>query len=104
MNNLKDFKNGWVIGDFLPSLVQTKDVEAAVFYLQNGTQGDGHYHKISTEYNIIIKGSAEKDGKKLECGDIFTYLPYEKSYVRYTEDSILLVVKVPSSKNDKFYD
>lgn len=103
INNLKDFINGWIIGNFSPSLIKSNDIEVAVFYLKKGDQGDGHFHKIATEYNIILQGLAEKNGKELKTGDIFTYYPEECSYVKYLEDTILLVIKTPSIQNDKFY-
>jgi quercetin dioxygenase-like cupin family protein len=104
LNHLNDFKNGWLVGDFSPALVNTKDVEVAVFYLKKGDKADGHFHKVSTEYNVIVSGMAIKDGKVLTSGDIFVYRPNERSYVEYLEDTQLVVIKTPATKGDKFYD
>ena len=101
--NIKDFTNGWVVGDFLPSIIKTQDIGVGVLYLKAGEKGDGHYHMEHVEYNIILQGSAEKDGALLKTGDIFVYECGEKSFVEYKEDTILLVLKSPSVKNDKYF-
>ena len=55
-NNIKNFKNGWFIGDFSPSLFNTKEFEIAVKYYKKGDSEPKHYHKRITEYNLITKG------------------------------------------------
>ena len=101
--NIKDFTNGWLVGNFLPALVQTKDVEIGVLDLKAGDKGDGHFHKLQIEYNIILSGAAKIGRELYYRGDIFTFRPYEKSTVEYIADTKLLVIKSPATKHDKYY-
>lgn len=101
--NIKDFKNGWLVGNFEPSLFSCDQLDIGILYLKSGECGDGHFHKNHTEYNIIITGKAKINDKILNSGDIFIYNKFEKSNVQYIEDTILLVIKNPSTKNDKYY-
>jgi hypothetical protein len=102
--NINEFVGGWLVGNFVPALVDTKDVGVGVLYLKAGDKGDGHWHEKHTEHNIIIQGEAKKDGIVYGKGDIFTYNKGEKSFVEYPVDTILLVIKDPSVHNDKFYE
>ena len=47
---------------------------------------------------------AKIENKIYNQGDVFIYLPKEKSHVEYLEDTKLLVIKTPSTKNDKYYE
>ena len=89
--------------NFSPSLFECRDLEIAVFKLEKGHQADGHFHKTHTEYNYIIRGQAQIGEKLLGAGDFFIYEPYDKAFVKYLEDTDLLVIKTPSVKNDKYY-
>jgi|APGre2960657468_1045069.scaffolds.fasta_scaffold260497_2 hypothetical protein len=104
INNIKNFKGGWLVGNFQPSLFQTETNDIGVLFLKAGESGDGHYHLNHIEYNIILLGKAIVDGNELIGGDIFVYERGDKSYVTYLEDTILLVIKEPATKNDKYYD
>jgi hypothetical protein len=101
--NIENFKNGWIVGNFEPSLFKSESVDIGILFLKSGEKGDGHFHKIHTEYNIIINGKAKINENILINGDIFIYNPFEKSNVEYLEDTTLLVVKTPATKNDKYY-
>lgn len=103
--NLKEhFINGWVVGDFAPSLINSRDVEVGVHFLTKGTRGDGHYHKVATEYNFITSGKVLIQGKVLVAGDAFVFEKLDKSELEFLEDTSLVVIKIPSVKNDKHYD
>jgi len=101
--NIENFLNGWIVGNFEPSLVQTKDVEIGILNLEAGQRGDGHFHKNHTEYNILIQGKAKIKDKIYSDGDIFIYKPFERSDVEYLSNTKLLVIKTPATKNDKYY-
>lgn len=104
IDNIKNFKGGWLVGNFQPSLFQTETNDIGVLFLKVGESGDGHYHLNHTEYNVVLSGKAIVDGNELSSGDIFVYEMGDKSYVTYLEDTILLVIKDPATKNDKHYD
>jgi len=100
----KEFTNGWVVGDFTPCLFNSKDNDIGVLYPKKGDESDGHFHKKHIEYNIILSGSALVNDRVLYKKDIFTYEPFDKSIVKFLADTILLVIKSPSTKNDKYYE
>ena len=98
--NIKDFVRGWIVGDFSPCLVQTKDVEVAIMERRKAYKPDGHYHTQSTEYNFLVAGRAISNGRILEKGDCFVHQKNEKCEVEFLEDSTIIVVRTPSI-NDK---
>lgn len=101
--HISSFKNGWIIGDFFPSLFQSKELEIGHLKLKAGEKADGHFHKKHTEFNYIIRGKAKIEQEVFGDGDFFIYEPYDKANVEYLEDTDLLVIKTPAVKNDKFY-
>ena len=102
VEHIKNFHNGWFIGNFEPSLYKTKDFEIAVHVHDVGGEGQRHYHKIATEYNILVSGKINIDDKILISGDIFIYEPYDVTNVKFLEETTLIVIKVPSIPSDKF--
>ena len=105
IDKFKDMKGGWFIGNFEPSAYKNKDFEVAVHFHEAGEDHEKHYHKISTEINLLMQGrmSVDKDEEKiLVPGDIFTIHPNEIVYPNFYEDCAILVIKVPSSIGDKY--
>jgi hypothetical protein len=103
--SLENFARGWIIGDFEPSLVKTKDVEIGVIELTDAHIPDYHFHLDHTEYNVVLDGWVETKGKDFFENDIFIFKPGEKSDVRCVSAMAkLLVIKTPATKNDKHYD
>lgn len=100
--NISEFKNGWFIGDFKPTIVSTNNFEVAHHFYKSGFCGVPHTHKIATEYNYIVRGKLEASGKILNSGDIFIYHPNEVSSVKFLEDTDLVIVKTPSIPSDKY--
>ena len=96
VENIKNFKNGWIAGNFEPALINTKDFEIAVHHHEKGFIPEPHYQKTATEYNIIVSGNIMVNGKELKDGDIFIYAPYEVCDVEFLDDSIIVCFKVPS--------
>ena len=70
VGKLSDTTRGWVIGDFEPSLLKTKDFEVGILTHLKGEQWNAHYHKEGTEYNILIKGSMNVCDTELITGDV----------------------------------
>lgn len=60
--NLDNMIAGWFIGNFEPSLFKTNDVEISVKKYKAGDYDSRHYHKIATEYTVIVKGTVEMSG------------------------------------------
>jgi quercetin dioxygenase-like cupin family protein len=99
---LEDMFRGWVIGDFEPSLLKTQDFEVAILLHKKAEEWPAHYHKIATEYNILLSGTMSVCGKELVEGDTFTILPNEVAVPVFHEDCRIVCIKVPSLPDDKY--
>lgn len=101
--NIKDFTKGWLVGDFSPCLFQNKEVEIGVKYYKAGDTDKAHYHKIATEYTIVISGEVEMQNKIFTCGDIITIEANIENTFKCLKDATILVIKTPSLTNDKYF-
>ena len=101
-NNLKNMTNGWFIGNFIPTVLDTKDFEVGLLSFKKGQLTDKHYHKIATEYNLVVNGMVKINDYVFEKDEIFILKPYEWSESEFLEDTEILVVKTPSVKGDKY--
>ena len=102
--NLSDMSGGWFIGDFTPSILKLTDCEVAVQRFAAGDQEKWHYHKIATEITVIVEGEAMMNGEKYTEGDIILLSPGEGTdFVAITRVTTV-VVKLPSSTKDKYFD
>jgi len=99
---LADMTKGWFIGNFQPSLFGTNDVEVAVKEYRAGDVEDRHYHKIATEYTVIIDGKIEMNDRQFEKGDIIVIKPNESTNFKALTDVTTVVVKMPGAGNDKY--
>ncbi|MCR4832374.1 MAG: hypothetical protein K5900_02270 [Butyrivibrio sp.] len=104
VDNLSNMTKGWFIGNFEPSLLKTNDVEVAVKSYKAGDHEDKHYHKIATEYTVIIDGEVEMNGVRYKAGDIIVMEPGESTDFTAVTDSTNVVVKIPGANNDKYID
>ena len=102
--NIYDMHKGWFIGNFDPSLFKTNDVEVAVKSYKKGDKEEAHYHKIATEYTVVISGSIKMFDKVWKKGDIVVVEPYECTSFEAMEDSENVVVKIPGANNDKYQE
>lgn len=101
VQHLRDFHQGWVIGDFHPSLLQTQAFEVGVKHHPKGESWPTHTHQVLTEYNILVSGAMTLQGVHLTTGDVFTIHPGDVADPVFHEDCIVVCVKVPSVKGDK---
>jgi hypothetical protein len=99
---LSNMTRGWFIGDFEPSLLKTKDFEVGILTHKKGEEWPEHYHKIATEYTVLISGSMTICGELIEPGTIFVLKPYEIADPIFHEDCVILVIKTPSVIGDKY--
>ncbi len=100
--NLKNMIGGWFIGHFTPSVIKTNNFEVGIKKYKKGDREDAHYHKISTEYTIIVSGRVQMGGEVFEQDDIIEILPGEKVDFLALSDTITTVIKLPSIPNDKY--
>ena len=99
---LSDFKRGWIIGDFEPNVFRTKDFEVGIAEHKKGDVWTAHYHKVATEYNVMLDGVMIIGGEKIEAGDVFVFEPGDIADPTFLEDCRILCVKVPSIIGDKY--
>lgn len=104
VSKLDEMKRGWFIGDFTPTLYRTSDVEVAVMEYAAGTEEQWHYHKVATEFTVIVRGEVEMSGKRFSQGDIVVMNPGEGTDFRAITDVITTVVKIPGAPNDKYLE
>lgn len=102
LSKLKDYHRGWIIGDFDPSILRTKDFEIGVLFHPKGEVWPAHYHKDSVEYNVLIIGKMIIQGKEINSGDVFVFEKNEVADPVFLEDCTVLCVKVPSIPADKY--
>ena len=105
---LSDFTRGWFIGDFEPSLLKTDQFEVALkIYSQNDSE-EPHFHGLAIEYNLIVSGSVEMTN--ILTGETLILYKNEICVVKQGEpikftaltNAKVLVIKIPSCKNDKY--
>lgn len=100
--NIKNFTKGWIIGNFDPSIVKTKDIEIGLKYYNKGQIDDEHYHKIITEYTIVVYGKVKMLDNVYSNGDIIKIVPMQINKFECLEDACVLVIKTPSIIDDKY--
>jgi quercetin dioxygenase-like cupin family protein len=99
---LKDMTKGWFIGNFNPTLLATEAVEVAVKEYPAGFTEAWHYHKIATEFTVIVSGEVEMNGTRYAAGDIIVIPPGEGTDFRTLSPTVTTVVKIPGATNDKY--
>ena len=100
--DIKDFKNGWIIGNFEPSILKTKNFEVAVLSHPKNQKWPKHYHKLLTEYNLLLEGKMIINNTEINKNEIFTLEPNEIADPIFLEDCKVLCIKVPSIIGDKY--
>lgn len=93
---------GWFIGDFEPTLLKTQDFEIALKRYKKGDYESAHFHKLAEEFTIIVSGEVLMNNVKYSENDIIKINKNETTDFKAITDVITVVVKVPSSKNDKY--
>jgi hypothetical protein len=101
---LNAFKKGWFVGNFVPTLISTNDVEVGIKKYNAGDYEAPHYHKVATEITVIVSGEVEMNGHKLGPDDIVVIEPGERTDFRCLTDVVTTVVKFPGANNDKYTD
>ncbi len=99
---LSDMIGGWFVGNFAPHVLHSEAFEVAVKYYVAGHKEPVHYHKISREITLIAHGKVRVNDLVLASGDIVLINPNETCEFEALEDTTTVVVKTPSSKDDKY--
>ena len=99
---LSDFTKGWIVGDFLPSIIKTDQFEFALKKYQAGDRESKHVHKIAREITVIVSGVFLLNLEILTEGDILVLNPGEPAQFQCLKEGYTAVIKTPSVKNDKY--
>jgi hypothetical protein len=100
-NILKNFKGGWIIGNFEPSLINTKNFEIAIKKIKKGFVDIPHYHTGGPEYNILISGKLIQNKTEIFPDEIFIFEAGEIARIQAIEDSVVIAIRGYSDPNDK---
>jgi mannose-6-phosphate isomerase-like protein (cupin superfamily) len=101
--NLKNFKGGWVAGNFEPTIFKTNKFEVSVKSYKKGEYQDRHIHKEAEEVSIIIQGSAKMNGKIYKKNDIILIEKNEATdFMPLEDNTTTCVIKTPSVIGDKY--
>ncbi len=98
---LKEYTRGWIIGDFFPSILRTKEIEVGIKSYKKGEREDQSVHQYTWEITVVISGVIKMYNKVLSKNEIILLEPGDISAFECIEDSSLVVVKYPSNPNDK---
>lgn len=100
---LSDMKDGWIAGNFEPTLFKTQDFEVAVKNYKKGDYEKKHYHKIATEFTVIVYGEVEMNKVKYSAGQVIRLDPGEATdFFVLSDIAITTVLKVPGAAGDKY--
>ena len=99
---LEQMIKGWFIGNFEPSLYKTENVEVGVKRYKAGDCEPAHYHKLATEFTVIIEGEVEMSGKIYRKDEIILIKPGVATNFIAITDTVTVVVKIPGATNDKY--
>lgn len=98
---LGNFQNGWIVGDFNPTLISSKDIEVGIKYFQSGDSEPMHFQKSALELTVVVSGSCRLGGQNLESRDIMVIEAGVIADFVATSDCVIVCIKSPSLPNDK---
>lgn len=101
-HKLEDFWRGWIIGNFEPSLLKTEAFEVGVLTHKKGEVWPKHYHKVGTEFNVLLEGKMIIQGQEINKHDVFVFEPNEVADPEFLEDCVVVCIKTPSLPGDKY--
>ncbi|MFO0743482.1 MAG: hypothetical protein U0469_00285 [Candidatus Paceibacterota bacterium] len=100
--NLDLFTRGWIVGDFEPNILKTKDFEFMVRSYKEGDSEEKHEHRVADEITVIVSGKFIMNNEVLQAGDIVHLPPGTPADFMCLIDGATAVIKTPSVKGDKY--
>jgi hypothetical protein len=101
VNKIENFKGGWVVGNFLPSIYMSGDVEVGVKFFDVGDKEPSHKQLIATEITVIHEGKVRIANEFLSSGDILVIEPGQYADFEALTKGSLTCIKFPSIPSDK---
>jgi hypothetical protein len=74
---IEDFTKGWVMGDFDPVIVKSKDFEMGMKFFSAGEVEPAHFQVIATEITLIASGEVTINGV-----NYFTIFAVSREHIR----------------------
>lgn len=99
--NLDSYFNGWVVGDFNPSVMRTSEIEVGVKKFLLGEKEPEHFQRLASEVTLVLTGRIRMGNQFLTSGEGLLVKPKEVLDFEALEDSIVLAIKFPSLPDDK---
>lgn len=100
-SNLSEYKNGWLLGNFSPAVIQTGDFEVCVKTFRVGDRETSHYQMIATEITVVLSGKVRMGEILLTEDDILVVEPGEIVDFEALTDCKVLGMKFPSLSKEK---
>ena len=100
-SNVMEYKNGWLLGNFSPALIQTNDFEVCVKSFKVGDCEASHYQVIATEITVVLSGKVRMGEVLLTEDEILVVEPGEVIDFEALTDCKVLGIKFPSLPDDK---
>mgnify|MGYP003558229700 CR=1 FL=1 len=101
VQHITEFKNGWFVGNFDPSIFKTDQFEVGIMLHKKGDVWPCHYH-TGREINCLLSGIIKIHNTVLSDGDVFMLEPFEIADPEFVTDCTIVVVKTPSMPGDKY--
>lgn len=99
--NVAGYVGGWFIGDFVPTMLATKDFEACIKRYSVGDREPLHYQLLATEFTLVISGRCRIGSYTLGPDDVLRINPLEAADFEALTDVVLVAIKTPSISSDK---
>ena len=99
---LDEMIGGWFVGDFDLSVLRCSAAEVAVKRFRKGECFPPHYHKLGEEITVIVSGHVRINGTDYRENDIILQHRMECTDFTVIEDTVIVVVKLPSIPGDKY--
>jgi hypothetical protein len=103
-HHISDFTNGWIVGNFSPSVHKNSEFEVAVKILPEGSLEPRHAQRVGTEITIVVSGNVRMNSDYFSEGDVIVIPPLEASDFEALSDCSLVCIKFPSAPEDKYLD
>jgi hypothetical protein len=98
---VRDFKKGWLVGNFEPTLYHTGAVEVGLKSFRAGETEPAHFQRIAHELSVVVTGRCRLGDMILEEKEGVLIPPLEVADFEALTDCEIIVVKWPSIAEDK---
>lgn len=100
-STLREYKNGWFLGNFSPAVIQTKDFEVCIKTFKMGDREASHFQVLATEVTVVLFGQIRMGEVLLSEDEILVVNPGEIVDFEALTDCKVMGLKFPSLPTDK---